>query len=402
MILARLGRALGAGQLKRVQRGRGPGLWVLRWTDATGKRRQHALSSDKRVAQMRATEIIRSRDMALHGLGAVDGQGMDLGELRDAYLADLRTRASDAHVVNSQQALARMIHELRVNRVCEVRPADVLRVRADLLGTGLAPRTVNIHVDRMKTMFRWAIDAGLIAESPIERIKRLPDGEANQVYRRRAMNDDEIERFLAAADADDRENERRLAISVANERNRARRTNGVRIPQAPLWRFLIENACRYGEARTMTWADVDLERRVVTLRAETTKARKARSLPITRTMADEMARLLELRQRATQHAVDVAEPVFVTAEGKPHCKPTNNVIRVFDRLLEAAGIAREDAHGRKLDVHALRHTAGSRYARRGVSMAVTQRIFGHSDPKLTARVYTHLGVEEMRGAVDGS
>jgi len=39
-------------------------------------------------------------------------------------------------------------------------------------------------------------------------------------------------------------------------------------------------------------------------------------------------------------------------------------------------------------------------ARNGAPLAVTQRILGHSDPKLTARVYVHLGVEEMRAVVD--
>lgn len=40
-------------------------------------------------------------------------------------------------------------------------------------------------------------------------------------------------------------------------------------------------------------------------------------------------------------------------------------------------------------------------ARCGVPQVVAQRITGHSDPKLTARVYTHFGAEDLRGAVDG-
>jgi integrase len=374
-VIQRLGRALGPGKLVLVRRGAGAPTYTFRWTDANGVRRQQALSTDKRVAQMRSTEIIRERDMALHGLGAVAGQAMDLGELIESYLADLGTRASDAHVTNSRQALARMIEELRVRRVMDVRPADVLAVRARMLATGLAPRTVNVHVDRLRAALNWGCDAGLIAQNPLARLKRLPDGEAHQAKRRRAMSDDEIERFLAAAQADDRANAR-----------------PGRIEQAPFWRFLIETACRYGEARALTWADVDLDARVVTLRAETTKAGKSRSLPITRAMATELA---ELRRAP-------AERVFRSPDGHPLCVPTNNAMRVLNRLLAAAGIEREDAHGRSLDLHALRHTAASRFARHGAPLAVTQRILGHSDPKLTARVYVHLGVEEMRGVVESA
>jgi hypothetical protein len=88
-----------------VRRGAGAPKHTSRWTDANGVRRQQALSTDERVAHMRSTEIIRERDMALHGLGAVAGQSMDLSELLDAFVADL-TRACESHVVNSRQAHA--------------------------------------------------------------------------------------------------------------------------------------------------------------------------------------------------------------------------------------------------------------------------------------------------------
>jgi len=90
---------------------------------------------------MRSTEILRERDMALHGLGAVAGQAKDLGELLDAYDADLATRACEAQVTKSRQTPARMQDELRVRRVMDVRPADVLAVRARMLATGFAPRS---------------------------------------------------------------------------------------------------------------------------------------------------------------------------------------------------------------------------------------------------------------------
>jgi hypothetical protein len=38
-------------------------------------------------------------------------------------------------------------------------------------------------------------------------------------------------------------------------------------------------------------------------------------------------------------------------------------------------------------------------ARRSAGRSARQ-ILGHSDPKLTARVYSHLGVEDLRGAVE--
>jgi hypothetical protein len=48
----------------------------------------------------------------------------------------------------------------------------------------------------------------------------------------------------------------------------------------------------------------------------------------------------------------------------------------------------------------MRHMAASRMARRGVTLPVTQRLLGHTDPKLTAKVYTHLEVDDPRDAVE--
>jgi site-specific recombinase XerD len=35
-----------------------------------------------------------------------------------------------------------------------------------------------------------------------------------------------------------------------------------------------------------------------------------------------------------------------------------------------------------------------------VGLVQVQRLMGHSDPKLTAQVYTHLDVEDLRQAVE--
>jgi integrase len=83
-------------------------------------------------------------------------------------------------------------------------------------------------------------------------------------------------------------------------------------------------------------------------------------------------------------------------------KATNNAMRLFDRVLRRAKIPRVDAEGRKLDIHSLRHTFGSRLARHGVGLVQVQRLMGHSDPKLTAQVYTHLGVDDLRDALEKS
>ena len=51
------------------------------------------------------------------------------------------------------------------------------------------------------------------------------------------------------------------------------------------------------------------------------------------------------------------------------------------------------------DFHALRHTYGTMFYQAGVPLATAQKLMRHSDPKLTANIYTHVLVETKAEAL---
>jgi hypothetical protein len=75
-------------------------------------------------------------------------------------------------------------------------------------------------------------------------------------------------------------------------------------------------------------------------------------------------------------------------------------VRIFNRDLEHAGIPKRDERGRTLDVHALRMTFGTLLSRGGVPLRTAQSAMRHSDPKLTAIVYTDPKLLDVFGALD--
>ena len=87
------------------------------------------------------------------------------------------------------------------------------------------------------------------------------------------------------------------------------------------------------------------------------------------------------------------------------------LIRIFDRDLVFAGLARiekrdgkevvvkTDDRGRTIDVHALRHTFGTQGSKVGVPLRTAQAAMRHSDPSLTANVYTDPKLLDVAGAV---
>lgn len=82
--------------------------------------------------------------------------------------------------------------------------------------------------------------------------------------------------------------------------------------------------------------------------------------------------------------------VLLSPDGLPWPKPTTNPMRILDRVLDRAAIAKWDPRGEKLDIHAPRPTFATRLARAGLPLSHAQAALGHSAPKLTAQVYTHL------------
>ncbi|HUU21910.1 MAG TPA: tyrosine-type recombinase/integrase, partial [Phycisphaerae bacterium] len=59
----------------------------------------------------------------------------------------------------------------------------------------------------------------------------------------------------------------------------------------------------------------------------------------------------------------------------------------------------QDADGLFADFHANRHTFVSNLERAGVSLTTAQKLARHSDPRLTANIYTHLGVSDRAAAI---
>ena len=375
------GRALGPGRLEK----RGE-QWVLCWTDAEGTRRRRNLGTDKRVAERRRHELISQRDMELDGLGSVEGQMRSLAEVQKDYLAALRGTVTERHYEGVAARLGKVVAALGQVRVRDLRAMDVIRVRNEIKAAGGSNRTCDTYTHALKSMLNWAVAAGVIAANPIASLKRLPASRDHQVYRRRALADAEIERFLATS----REEDAELDVLAAD----------VRVPQTPLWLAFLETGARYGELTKATWGDLDQTRRILVLRAENTKSRKQRAIPVGETLTRELVRLRAIHEAVRGRLPNVEDRIFITPEGAAWLWHTTNAMRILDRLLDRAGIAKVNVQGEKLDVHALRTTCASRMARRGVPLAITQRWLGHSDPKLTAAHYCDLGVEDLRAAVE--
>lgn len=236
--------------------------------------------------------------------------------------------------------------------VARLRPADVERLIADRLGTGLAPASVQ----RIITTLRIALQAAVRKRSLPDNVAALVDLPRVPDRAVKAMTDDELD-----------------AIEDATRETFL----------GPVVSLLRGSGMRLGEALGLDQGDLHLESGFVTVRRTKTRIRAV-------AVSDDAA--ASLRQHlATVPRLGANEPVFFAPRGGGRLSVAT-VSHALPRMLSAAGLPRITPHG-------LRHGAATVMVARGVPMRHVAEQLGHRNPALTAKVYAHVLPESQREAV---
>lgn len=169
---------------------------------------------------------------------------------------------------------------------------------------------------------------------------------------------------------------------------------------------------RRGEAMGLSWEDVDLDARVLTVRHSyddlgNLKDPKTRSghrpLPMPDRVVDALRALRDaqrgrfcvsrilLASGATEPVQTGSTPVFSDEIGRrmlPH-----SLTRWWDRNRKSYGLD-------GWTIHELRHSYLTELARQGVAPKVVQELAGHSNIATTLSIYTHVSMDDKREAMD--
>ncbi len=172
------------------------------------------------------------------------------------------------------------------------------------------------------------------------------------------------------------------------------------LPRAPLIRALPLTGARWSELTSTIWADLDPEQGTLTLRAETTKTETARVIPLDPILLAELLTLPAVYAAFLGKRPGPGSPIFLSPEGKSWSKGQRNFYRHLRNVFVRAGIPHRDEAGRVVHVHALRHTFATRLARAGIELATAMRLTGHRTAQMLVAVYTHVGTEEARAALE--
>lgn len=135
----------------------------------------------------------------------------------------------------------------------------------------------------------------------------------------------------------------------------------------------LNTGLRRGELTALEWADVNLQGKILTVRAAAAKSGKSRHIPLN---AEAVDALTKWKEQAG-------------SDGQPF--PFKDAKKAWAALLTEAKI--EDFRW-----HDLRHDFASKLVMAGVNLNAVRELLGHADLKMTLR-YAHLAPEHLADAV---
>jgi len=250
----------------------------------------------------------------------------------------------------------------RVVRARGITTATVEHYLACLVVRGRSPKTLYNHRSALSAFCGFLVRRGLLSANPCRDVRLAPLEEQLPRY----LNDDEIEQVLRIANA------------------------------AGIWPevcLALSTGLRLSEMIRLTWADVDVERRSLTVRRS--KSRRPRTVPLARSALAALA-----AQREVAGEFSHVFPARQTWPGgwryvdRPRASnwwrralpPIQDAVPKFRDGLPATATGR--------GWHLFRHTFASRAVQGGpgrpaVSIFKLSAWLGHSDVR-TTRIYAHL------------
>jgi integrase len=256
--------------------------------------------------------------------------------------------------------------------IAHLSSVDITRFR-DHLAKLHSPASVNLSLAAIQSGLSRAFDDRLVDTNECARVRRLADDQSRS-QQRRAFTEDELKKILAACDIE--------------------------------WRGMVLTSlytgARLGDVSLLRFENIDFSSRELIFKSEKTGRQQA--VPIAAPLFKHLSSLAPNGSR---------DPLFPRAFAtRQRGVPTGSLSNQFRRILERADIvehrdnhtvlskgrdARRESAG--LGFHCLRHTATSLLKSVGTSDVVAREIIGH-DSTAVSRIYTHIGTDVLRRAVD--
>jgi site-specific recombinase XerD len=244
-----------------------------------------------------------------------------------------------------------------------VDPRDIQEYRGYLVRQRKTPATVNRRLIALRRFFRWAKQAGTIADSPFEVLERVLVKEQK----------DTAPRWL----------DRREQLALLRAVRELGRARDLAIVQT-----LLGAGLRISELAALGVSDVELSDRKGSLHVREGKGRKVRQIPLDRHTRQALASYLDERGSDSTVDGDEADRLFLGQRGPLSEKGIDYLVGKYAYQAQL-----EDCSS-----HTLRHTYAKNLVDAGVPLHQVATLLGHESLH-TMRVYTRPSQRDLERAV---
>ena len=377
------GRNLKVGESQRSD-----GRYMYRYVDGRTGKRVTIYDTDLAALREKERQIARDQEdglvtdqgvkkLTVNALFERYMQAQELAEsTRTNYLATWKNHVQDT---------------IGPMRVVQVRPSHIQMFYAKLSQKGYAHNTIEIIHTMLLPSFEMAVDDDIIRKNPAKDTLKDYGKPARE---RVALTVDQQERLLAFA-----------------------RQSKIYRRRLPMLQVMLGLSCRCGELIGLTWKDVDMERREVTIKNQLIYKNYGdgckfhlskpktdagiRTIP----MSNMVYHAFEAQKRQNfllgiPRNVEVegrSDYIFVSKNGRPLMpnavnNALYNLVAAYNKE-ETALAAKEKREAElmpSISSHNMRHTGCTRMAEQNLNVKVVQYVMGHSNIGVTMDVYTHI------------
>jgi len=230
--------------------------------------------------------------------------------------------------------------------------------------SGVKISTIKTHWAKLNVFFKWLKENNHIIENPLKGIK--PPRVTYNNFKR--LNDDEINKIYSAI------------VNHSTSPLMARR-------DTLMISLLFYTGVRKGEFISLQIKDIDKYKKLIGIRAETSKSKEPRDIPIHPTLLLHLEEYLKERKSLGYKSefliVSLTNDRGLSREGLKHW---------VNKIIEISGV--------KFHLHQFRHTFACKLTEARVPTASLQKLMGHIDIRMTARYTRSLKAEDMGMEID--
>jgi len=358
-----------------------------------GKRRWTKLGRTNELTLGQARTLARS--ILAQAVEAEHGRAPDPGDRNEPktvptigqWIAEHYSPSVLAHKKSGKATLKRLSKWFTFLMECRLDDPELLQSvmlwRDERLRDGKSAVTINRDVSTLSACLAEAVEREVLELHPLRRLKPLKHADNKRV---RYLAVEEERRLWEALNRREERirSERDSANAWRKERGRAEMYDLRKAPFAdylkPMVTLALHTGLRRGELFDLQWTDVDMDTKVITVNAATSKTGKTRRVPMNQLVQDTLNGWGDMMGRNGH--------VFASPKTGGRM---DNISTSWEALLEDADI-------QNFRFHDCRHHFASRLVQNGVPLNDVRELLGHTTMTMTLR-YAHLAPEHGHSAV---